>query len=233
LLLALVLSLAGCWDFADPEFPEAGAPAVLQTTAVVNENGSLTFDALLAPGLSIGGVTRKVPRDTLDVYNLELGPTAIGVHGKRTYKFSDKVKLPNIVTLPFEVMGPVVEGITGPPPRVQWFGYQKTDPDTVTLPRNADLLLHVQAVPGVSTPAPGVRQWFLEVRGSSRSFRISADSLPPSVLRVLADQVPASDGDTLHVFFSFFQTGQQHSPSNDYIGNFALTHLLHWFVRIQ
>jgi len=137
------------------------------------------------------------------------------------------------VLLPFEVHAPVVDGVIGPPPQVRWFGIRKTDPDTITWTRNTDLLLHVQPAPGASVPPPAIRQWFMEVRGSSRSFRISADSLPPAEIRIPGAWVPESDGDTLHVNFSFFQNGQQESPGKDYIGNFAFTNLLHWFVRVR
>lgn len=232
-VLLIALATTACWDFVEPEFPEAGAPALLQATAAVDEKGGLVFDALLIPGLAIGGVQRPVPHDTLDVYNLRLGPESIARNGRRSYAFGGKLTLNNVLLLPFELQAPVVEGVAGPPPHVRWFGIRKTDPDTIIWTRNTDLLLHVQPVPGVSLPPPATRQWFLEVRGSSRSFRISADSLPPAEMRILAAWVPESDGDTLHVNFSFFQNGQQESPGGDYIGNFAFTTLLHWFVLVR
>jgi len=231
LLLALLSS--ACWDFVEPEFPEAGAPALLQATAAVDEQGDLVFGALLIPGLAIGGVQRPVPDDTLDVYNLKLGPDSIARNGRRRYSFDGRLTLTNAILLPFELHAPVVEGVTGPPPHVRWFGVRKTDPDTITWSRNTDLLLHVQPVAGVPVPLPASRQWFMEVRGSSRSFRISADSLPPGEIRIPAAWVPESEGDTLHVSFSFFQNGQQESPGKDYIGNFSFTTLLHWFVLVR
>jgi hypothetical protein len=230
--LGSILCAAGCWDFVEPDFPEAGAPAVLQATAIVSENGAFSFDALLAPGLAIGGVQRRVLRDTLDVYNLKLGPVSVRRNGSREYAVTDTLNIADVLALPFELRGPVVEGITGPPPQVRWFGYRKADPDTITWTRGTDLLLHVRMTAGASLPAPPIRQWFLEIRGSSRSFRISADSLPPNDLRIPAAWVPESEGDTLTVFFSFHQAGRQESPAKDYIGNIAWTVLLQWFVRV-
>lgn len=228
----LAFAAAGCWDFVEPDFPEAGAPAVLQVTAVIDESGKFSLDALLAPGLAIGGVQRRVERDTLDVYNLKLSPVSVRRNGSREYRFSGQVGIPNVLSVPFELSGPAVEGVTGPPPHVRWFPLRKADPDTISWVRDTDLLLRLQGPAGPSVPFPPIRQWFLEVRGASRSFRISSDSLPPNELRIPAEWVPESTGDTLNVFFSFYQAGQQQSPAKDYIGNIALTGLLRWFVRI-
>ena len=70
--LSLALLCAGCWEFVDPQFPEVGAPAVMQASAFVTEDGNVNVNGLLLPGVREGGFQREVPDDTLRILGLKL-----------------------------------------------------------------------------------------------------------------------------------------------------------------
>jgi len=229
-LILLSLCGAGCYDFVEPDFPEAGGPALLQASAYADENGSLQINALLAPGLDANGVERTVPNDTLDIYGLKLAPKDVSNNGSRTYSFFGE-KSGFSITAPFDVNGPRIDDVVGPPPRVHWFAIKRTDPDTVVWTRGTDLVLHVDTAVGVSLPPPAIRQWFLTLSGASPSFRVSSDGLPPTTLRIPVEWVPTPANGFIVVTLSYFQGGQQQGPSRDYIGNITFNITLRWIIR--
>lgn len=222
---------AACYDFAEPDFPEAGAPAYLQVDAFVDNAGNASINALLTPGLAIGGVLRPVPNDTLKVFSLSLAPTNVRKNGTREYSFNGKLVAQDIYE--FRLNGPRVEEIQGPAPTADWFGIRKTDPDTVIWTRGTDLVLHVQTDLGTSLPKPDIRQWFLDLSGSDRQFRISSDGFPPATLRIPSEWLPQASSGTIVAALSFYQAGRQQSPASDYIGNLSYTLQLRWLVRVK
>lgn len=226
----VMLSSAACYDFVEPDFPEAGAPAVLQANAFADESGTISIDALLAPGTAIGGLQRKVPGDTLDAYGFRIAPT-VRRNGSREYKLTQALLPAVVATRPFTVTAPRVEALTGIPPSVQWFPIRRADPDTIVWKRGTDLILHVDTTVGISQPVPSIRQWFLTLIGTAVSFRISSDGLPPATIRIPPDFVPASSG-TMLVIMSFYQAGTLQSPVGDYIANVAFSFQIRWFVRV-
>jgi hypothetical protein len=223
---------AGCWDFVEPDFPEAGAPAVLQSSTFVDERGNISIDALLAPGFTVAGLQREVPNDTLHVYGLSLAPAEIKKNGSRAYTFSGNLDSPDPLRVPFVLDGPVIEEVTGPPPHVRWFGIRKLDPDTITWPRGTELRLRIDTTLAQATPLPQIRQWFLEIRGKDRSFRVSSDGLPPATLRLPAEWVPADTNGIVTATLSFYQSGTLLSPKRDYIGNISFTVLIRWIIKV-
>lgn len=228
---ALLLAVAGCYDFVEPDFPEAGAPAVLQATAFRDIAGNISITAQLVPGLAIGGIQREIPNDTLEIYGLRLTPKEIKKNGTRIYGFEGPALV--AATFPFVLAAPGVAGVIGPPPRAQWFPVRKTDGDTIVWKRGSELVLHVDTALGVSTPTPPIRQWFLELRGADRSFRVSSDGPPPLTLRIPPEWVPAVNTQTFPVFLSYFQSGQQQSPNRDYIGIISFNTQMRWTIRID
>lgn len=180
--------------------------------------------------MSIGGIQRKVPNDTLDIYGFKLTPVEIKTNGTRVYSFVGRAITNG--SAPFVLNGPRVDEVTGPPPHANWFPIRKTDPDTVVWVRGTDLILHVDTALGVSSPTPPIRQWFLTVAGTQRDFRISSDGAPPVILRIPAEWVPPVNTPTTNVFLSFFQSGQQQSPTRDYIGLITFNIQIRWIVRI-
>ncbi|MGQ0813853.1 MAG: hypothetical protein ACT4O1_05250 [Gemmatimonadota bacterium] len=226
----LAVSCAGCWDFVEPDFPEAGAPAVLQANVFVDPAGVATITGLLAPGLTFAGFQREVVNDTLIVYGFGIAPSAIRPNGSREYRFSGPIA--NVFDRPLELVAPEVEDIIGPPPQVRWFSIQKVGPDTVVWQRGTDLVLRVDTVLATSVPQPQIRQWFLDLRGSDRSFRLSSDGLPPDEIRIPAGFVPAAQQGIIIATLTFFQSDLQRSPANDYIGNISFTVALRWIVKV-
>jgi hypothetical protein len=221
------LVCAGCFDFAEPDFPEAGAPAVIQVNVLVDEAGHVGLEGSLAPGLQIGGSERTVRPDTLRVNGLAIAPTQVKNNGTRVYAFSGILPHPQELTL----AAPQVEEVSAQPPSVDWFAITKTDPDTIVWRRGTDLLLHLRTGLGTSTPRPSATQWFLDLTGSQQ-FRISSDGLPPDTLRIPPAFVPAGNASSFVVNLSFYQTGKQQASPGDYIGLVSYTFQIRWIVRV-
>lgn len=232
-LLASALLCGGCWDFVEPELPGAGAPAVLQVSAFVDEAGVVDVNAMLVPGFTIGGLQRAVEDDTVAIYGMKLGPRAVRKSGTREYSFQGRLDSPNPLTVPFTVTGPAIQEVSGPPPYVRWLGIRKTDPDTIVWLKGTELQLHVDTTLARNSPSPQIRQWFLELRGDNRSFRVSSDGYPPAILRVPTEWIPASTNGILTAQLSFYQSGTQRSPSNDYIGNISFTVSIRWVIKVS
>jgi hypothetical protein len=230
--LLLCLAAAGCWDFADPQFPEAGAPAVLQVSAFVDENGQANISAMLLPGLTRGGFKRAVPDDTLRIFGLELAPDSVFRNGDRRYHFVGTVGAAPLDG-PLTIEGPVVGDILGPPSRISWFGIRKQDPDTISWSRGTDLVLRVDTTLAPSVPAPQIQYWFLDLHGGGRAFRVSSDGLPPADIHLPTGWVPEATASTIVATLTFYQSGLQRSPSNDYIGNIAVNVQVRWIIRIR
>lgn len=220
---------AGCWDFVAPDFPEAGAPAVVQLNVTVDQTGMVNVNGVLVPGLDIGGVIRDVANDTVQVYGTPIGPSAVRRNGTREYSFAQRI--PSVThNTPLDVRAPEVENVPGPPPQIHWFGIRKADPDTLLWTRGTDLVLHIENDLGTSSPQPGLRQWFLQLIGNV-AFRISSDGFPPEELRIPPQFVPASVTKLVVIQMSFFQSAQIFS--NTYVGNFGHNVILQWVIKVE
>lgn len=233
LIVVLALLCGACWDFVEPDFPEAGAPAVLQASVFIDEQGAGNINALLVPGLTFGGFVRDVPNDTLLFYDRALAPTAVRRNGTREYNDAGILVEGDPLAQPFVLVGPDVTDITGPPPRVRWPTIRKIGPDTVSWTRGTTLVLRVDTVLAPAEPPPQIQQWFLDLRGSDRSFRVSSDGLPPAELQIPGNFMPAAVGGNIFATLTFYQSGQQRSPGNDYVGNISFTVLLRWVIKVQ
>lgn len=226
-LLAAALS-AACWDFVEPDFPEAGAPAVLQIAVVVSDDRNVDVSGVLVPGLDIGGIQRRVENDSITVLGARIGPSEIRRNGTRVYDFG--AKLPVALTDPLEITAPAVVNVAGPRPHIRWFGIRKTDADTIAWQRGTDLVLRTATDLGESVPAPQTRQWFLSMQGAG-PFNLSADGFPPAELRIPTHFVPAARDGVVRIRLSFFQSGQY--STNTYVGNFSHNVQLTWVVRVS
>jgi hypothetical protein len=230
-VLASSLCCSGCWDFLEPDFPEAGAPAVVQASVFLYDNGRLIMNGLLVPGLGIGGVQRHVVNDTIEVFGVRIAPAQIQKNGSRSYFIDTTVPPAVTFATPFDLIAPVIEEVTGPAPRVRWFGIRRTDADTIAWQRGTDLVLHVSAPLGQSTPAPMRTSWVISIVGTT-SFRASADSLPPTTIRIPTEWVPAAVNGRVTVLFSFLQQSKVESPLKDYIGLFDFTTVTQWTIKV-
>ena len=228
-VLLVALSASACFDFADPDFPEAGAPAVMQVTVFADDAGATSVEGVLAPGLREGGDIRTVSNDTLRVSDMSIVPTEVRKNGSRTYSASSQRTQP----LRRVTIQPPRIAEVGTLPVVDWRAIQRSDADTVEWTRGTDLVLHVANDADASTPAPQIRQWFMDLTGSDRQFRISSDGFPPDTLRIPSDWVPATAGGILLVHLSYYQSGRQQSPAGDYIELSSYTFQLHWTVRVK
>ena len=231
-LLAAVIS-AGCYDFVAPEFGGGGANPVIQLSVVLSEQGNLTLSGLFAPGIDTTGFNRNVPRDTIDVFGLKFAPLSVRENGTREYNSTGKVAPALAQTQPLELSAPQIQGHPALPPAVTWFPIQRADPDTIYWQRGSDLVLHIDTAVGVSVPTPRIRQWFLEMRSTNGSFRVSSDGLPPAELHIPSEWVPATtDSDIIAISLAFHQSSRLEPETANYSALFDFTFIVNWVVVV-
>lgn len=229
--LVAVVVLAGCIDFMEPDLPQAGAPAVIEATVAVIDNGGVEVSARLAPGLDASGFRRRVRHDALRVLGQIVGPDSVRRNGTRLYDAMWEAG-PGAVTGAVDIETPVVDGTTAPPPAVHWFGVRRVGPDMIRLEPGAPLLLAVDARLGEPRPVPAIRQWILTVAGEveGNRFFLGAGGLPPDTIVVPRPWIPA--GDSLDVRLTFAQSAEVRLPPGDYIGHITLNARVSWTVRV-
>ena len=232
-ILSLALFCASCYDFAAPDFPGAGANPVLQLNVLLNEQGSLSLSGLFAPGIGLDGFQRRVPRDTLDVFGLNIGPSAVESNGVRVYGFVGHLPATVAATQPLELRAPEIESFPALPPGIRWFGIRRVDPDTIYWRPGTALVLHVDTAVGVSVPTPRIREWFLELRSTSNSFRVSSDGWPPAELRIPAEWVPpTTTSDIIGITMSFHQSSRVEPATANYPAFIDYTYLVSWVLVV-
>jgi hypothetical protein len=229
----VVVALTGCFDFVEPDLSEAGAPAVLQMNLNLDETGLLRSDAILVPSLTVDGLRRTVPDDTLRVSGLALTPHDVRPNGTRRYSVNMTVQDPAAFVRPLRIESPLVTGVTAPPPVVAWFGLERADPDTVLVRAGDELLLHLIVEPGRAQPAPDQRLWTLELVGDTANFRIGAQGLPPATLRIPAHWVPVGGSGRVLGSLTYYLTGTYRPAPGDYIHMLAATLRIRWHIRLQ
>lgn len=229
----IAASLAGCWDFIEPDFPGAGAPAVFQATVTVDEGGKGNLGGLLVPGLASSGFLREIRNDSLLVNGKRIAPVNVRENATREYQISGFIG-DSTVTVPpvLDLLPPRVDDIASAPLHVRWYGVRKLDPDTITWVPGTDLVLRIDTAQATPEPFPQIRQWFLDINGVTRSYRISSDGLPPATLVIPPAFVPAPANNRIVVTMLWYQTGQYRSPAGDYITNVTLSVALTWIVRV-
>lgn len=229
----IAASLAACWDFIEPDFPGAGAPAVFQANMTVNERGVGNLTGLLVPGLATSGFLREIPNDSLLVNGKRITPVNVRANNTREYQVNGFIG-DSTVTVPpvLDLLPPRVEGIASDPLRVRWYGVRKLDPDTITWVPGTNLVLRIDTALATPEPFPQIRQWFLDINGVTRSYRISSDGLPPGTLVIPPAFVPVPANNRIVVTMLWYQTGQYRSPANDYINTITLSVALTWIVRV-
>jgi hypothetical protein len=231
LLIGAVLGLAGCLDFAEPTIPDRSAAAVLQANMRVFDHGVLQVDGSLSPGRDADGFQRTVPAPFILAAGMLIEPQSIGETGVRSY--STSVPVPPRETLgPFELVAPTVHDV-GALPHVTWYGLARLDPDTIVVRPGADIVLHLDTADAVPQPPNPTRQWFLDVTAGGRTFRISATGVPPLLMRIPAEWVPAPQNNHALVTLIYYQSSQLRSPENLYIGNVLLDVRLRWVIRFE
>ncbi len=222
--------LLACIDFVEPNIPDAGGPAILSATAVISDRGTVDVGAMLDPGLDHLGVRRQVPEAGLEAYNATIEPDRVQRDGRRFYEagfeFDPAVDIQTVVFL-----APVVPGIAAPRPGAHLFGIRRLGPDTLRLVSGADLLLAVTAEPGTTTPAPDIRQWFLNLGSATDEVRLGGNGPPPDTMIIPTRFIPM--GDSLEVRLIYQQSVDVRGAPGDYIGLFVLDSRVFWTVRVE
>lgn len=231
-LIAIVAAFAcsACIDFVEPEFPEAGAPAVFRTTVFLDDD-VLRVNATLAPRFDRFAFERQVPNDTMYVNGMAVAPEDTAAFGARTYAQSWSPP-PASVANGITVTAPDVEGIDAPPPAAHWVPAVRVGSDTVTITAGEAIVLHLDATPGESGSSSAFRQWFLTLNSGTTTLRISADAAPPDVLTIPREFVPTEDGTVSVLLIDRFSTRTQ-LPPGDYHGVLDLDSRLRWTVIVQ
>jgi hypothetical protein len=222
-------SLTGCFDFIEPDIPQAGAPATLQVSVSIADNGSTTLTAALTTGFDSLGVPRAIADPTLRVMGRDLLPADTAVAEVWRYEGSWVVHEGEALG-PIVVEPPRVVGAPAPAPPV-WHGLRRVGSDTLLLPAGEDLALHLEVDERGTAP---IRQWFLQMTGARGSIRLSADGPPPERLVVPTVWLPEprSDG-TFRVTLNYSQSETRVGPAGNYVLSGALSSRADWTVRVD
>jgi hypothetical protein len=224
------LAVSGCVDFVAPDLPELGAPAVIEATIRLTDQGVAELDARLVPGLDIAGYRRPIPHDTIDVLGLRIAPDSTYRNGTRRYVERWAVD-PAAVGLPARFLAPDVDGILATRPSIEWAGIRRIGADTIEPGPEGDVMLYVAMGEGGALPAPAIRQWFLRLEGDTSAFGISADGPPPDTIFVPARWIP--EGETISIRLIFSQSAVLQPPPGDYLGLVTLDSRLFWTLRVR
>ncbi|CAN5857260.1 hypothetical protein BH23GEM9_BH23GEM9_36510 [soil metagenome] len=225
------LLLGGCLEFGDPMIPDRDAPALLIANMRVFDVGRFQVDGTLTPGRETTGFLRVVQDPRIRAGDVVVEPDEVSSAGVRIYD-SDFVIDRNGTAGPFVLVPPDIRGV-GPLPVLRWHGLRRAGPDTLSLAPGADIVLRLDTIPEASMPAQRMRQWFVEVRGSGTTFRISADGAPLAALRIPAEWIATSAGDRADVSLIYFQSTQLRDAGNTYIANVVLDVRLNWVVFFE
>lgn len=232
LLVALALGplAAACFDFEEPDLPEAGAPAVLQAAIHVSDSARLHFTATLVPALTIDGLQRAIADDTIRVNGLRASPTEYKRNGTREYDF--RSAQPDAFSRPISIVAPRIDDVLAAAPAVQWPTLQRLDADTVVLPPGRDLLLRVRRV-GAEAPAAQTRSWALDLVSAEANFRLGGGGAPPDTIRVPPQFIPAAANGRLGAVLTYFQSGVYRPAPGDYILNLTADVRVRWIIRLS
>lgn len=226
------LLLAGCVDFAEPVFPNAGAPAFVSVSASMFEQGSLFVNGRVQPGRDSTGLTR-VPADSSLLVAGEVIERDT-VEARNTLVFSEGLQIGRERTREaVTIVTPPIHGILAAPPQVTWYGITKVGADTVSVLRGQDLVLLIEGNLGQPTPVPDVRQWFLDLNGPTGTFRVSGTGLPPDTLRIPPQWIPVSGPAGVSASLIFYQSATLRPAPGDYIGAFSLDARLQWQITVR
>ena len=227
-LLAGAISLHACVEFAEPVIPDRRAPAVGFFNMRVFDNGVLQVDGSLSPGRDSVGFQRAVLSPFIRVNTFNVEPTAVTEQGQRTY--GTVFPIPRATTIgPWELNGPEVAGV-GQLPRVLWGGIRKLDPDTLRVVRGDDIVLNMDTAAVQAIPTTRFRQWFIDIRAGTQSFRLSGDGPVPLRLRIPAEFIPPSPNNLATISMLYLQTASVSAPTGLYVANVTLDARLTWIV---
>jgi hypothetical protein len=230
LVFGIAMACASCLDFADPLIPVASSTAQLSATMRVFDQGVFQVDGFLSPGTDSAGFQRTVESPFIQARGITVEPKTLGARGVRNY--STTVQLPpNSTGGPFQLTAPVVRDV-GTLPDVLLYGLERVGGDTISVAPGADIELRFVPPLATTSPAAPFRQWFIEVRGAFNTFRISADGIPPTTLRIPRTFIP-SGATRADVFLAYLQTASVSSPTRQYSGNVVLDVRMDWVVLFR
>lgn len=234
ILLLLGTGLAGCWDFVAPDLGVEAGVAVLQVSALLENDGRVQITGLLAPGIDEDGFRRRILNDTLRVFDIRFPPTGSRASGSREYFRSGRLD-GDPFAQPFVIEPPRLEDVPVTP-GVRWFGVRPLDPDTLRIAPGQDLLLRLDTNLGAAVPEPGARAWSLDLAGGAGNFHLSGSGIPPETLIVPAIYLPVpfvegGSNNFARATLAYTQSIVVRSPN--YRGNYAFTVRSTWTIEIQ
>jgi hypothetical protein len=230
LLIAALVTTAGCVDLADPTIPSLGAGAILNITVRQITGQPIDVSGTLAAGRDSAGVPRKLLSPLIVLGT----PVDVGEpNAQRIYIIAKQIADSANFIGPFEIQPPVIEA-AAVPPVFRWYGLKRLDPDTVVTDLLGDVTLHVQTEFGAAvTPVTRTRQWFLELRGDANVIHVSGDGAPPEVLRIPSQFIPSAPSGRVFASLIYFQSATVVPQPPTYISAATLDVRTQWIIRLR
>jgi hypothetical protein len=229
LLTALVaVTLSGCFDFVEPDIPNADTPATLLVAIAITDGDRAIVTGRLHPGFDQIGIRRPLDSQPLAAFGREIQPWQVAPDTMLAYQ--DTLALgPGAALGPIVVEPPPVPGTTAPDP-MTWAGIQRLGPDTLVLAQGADLTVELEVSQGGTA---AIRQWFMVLTGDAGTFRVSSDGPPPERITIPARWLPTPGPEgTLAVTLTDIQSETRAGPAGDYVVSGTVSSRVGWTVRI-
>jgi hypothetical protein len=227
-LLTLVVPIAACVDFVEPDIPTADTPATLQVAITIVDGQTAQVSGLLRAGFDHIGIRRPLDSQPLTVLGREIQPREAAADTLLAYQ--DTLALaPGEALGPIVVEPPTVPGTVAPGP-MSWAGIQRVGPDSLILAHMADLALELEVSEGGTA---AIRQWFIVLAGTA-TFRISADGPPPERITIPAHWLPPPRPDGIvTVTLTDIQSETRAGPTGDYVVSGTVHSRVVWTIRTE
>lgn len=230
--LLVALASAGCLDFAEPDLPDIGAPAILEANISLRADGTFVVNANLVPGLTVDALTRSFPQgDSIVVYGHAIKPHTTTAAERRMYNFGDSAGA-RLFDRPLTLEAPMVEDVRAIPRPISWRTARRAGPDTVVARRGDDLVLPVGRTGTAHSITPQREEWILFLTTESQTYRVGANGPPPDSIVVPARWIPTpTNGKVRLLLWHSLNTTLREFPG-DYILNLSALVEVGWNLRL-
>lgn len=230
--LLVALTSAGCLDFAEPDLPDIGAPAILEANISLRADGTFVVNADLTPGLTLDALTRSFPQgDSIVVYGNVIRPHTTTPAERRMYNFGDTAAA-KLFQQPLTLEAPLIRDVQAVPRPIIWRTSRRAGPDSIVVRRGNDLVLPVGRTGTTHSISPQREEWILFLTTESQTYRIGANGPPPDSIVVPARWIPnPTNGKVRLLLWHSMNTMLREFPG-DYILSLSALIEVGWNLRL-
>jgi len=226
------LASTGCLDFAEPDLPDIGAPAILQVSINLRADGTFIVNGELAPGLTLDANTRRLPAgDSIVVYGVVIQPYDITSAERRKYNFGDTAAA-RFFDQPLTLEAPWLEDVRAVIRPLSWRTARRIGSDTIVVARGHDLVLPVAHTGTAHSVAPQREEWVLFLTTESQTYKVGANGPPPDSIVVPARWIPDPENGRVRLRLWHSMNTTMREWPGDYILNLSALIEVDWTLQL-